>query len=155
MAISVEPIKIMSQQTRCIPSPGRHVLTVTDWYFQDHTNGRDVVFEMCSDDGEQQRVRFGLGKPELSTGVLHRFLVVVLQRRQVRPNGMQLRTFLHMAFNQMVGRRVVLAVETTSRGAPIVVDWEAVPQYEAEAVQSSNGEGSPIEVGLNKDAVAC
>ncbi|UCG33820.1 MAG: hypothetical protein JSU68_04125 [Phycisphaerales bacterium] len=130
MTIIPKPVKRTDEpadEIRRISTPGRHEVTITGWDFRDRAGARDVVFDVCNDDGARQSVEFGLSQLELSTGELSRFLATVLRREHSRPQWMSSNGFLHMLFNHVVGRRVILHVMETSRGAQIVVDWESPP----------------------------
>jgi len=112
-------------------SPVRHAVKIIGWDNLHRGDEHDVVFAVTDDHGRRQGVRFGLSDLELSSGQLDRFIATVLQRRFVKPEGIDTHFWRGMLMNQLVGRRVVLEVITTHRGVPIVVDWEAAPENEA------------------------
>ena len=126
MAIIAESVEPAAEQGRCISTAGRHQVTISSWDYRDYGDVQDVIFQMADDEGRRQGLRFGLSDPELSSGELTRFLATALQRQLPEPEGIPPHIVRQMLFNTLVGRRVLLVVEATSRGVQIVVDREAV-----------------------------
>lgn len=113
MVISPESIKQgdkSAEQTRRMSAPSRHRVKIVGWDFRDHGEGQDVVFEVHDEAGTRRFVRFGLSDLELSSGQLLQFIAAGLQRQPVETDILEPRVYYHMLFNQLVGRRVVLAV---------------------------------------------
>ena len=127
MGFSQESIARYEQQqrrSRWITTPGSHIVKISSWQYSPPGKRRYVVFDLCNDEGREQRVEFSLSVPVLRTGELLRFVVAALHWDEHAGNPLAVARA--STFNELVGRRVAVAVVKTAAGLHRVVDWGSV-----------------------------
>ena len=126
MGFSPDIIERHERRSEWICEPGVHEVTVTGWRYRKDRRARSVVFELQDDQDRRQEVSFSLSAPKLYMGFLRQFIGAAMGWDPRHNQGPSYGVSDARAFNDVVGKRVMISVVENKQGLHKVVGWGPV-----------------------------